>query len=171
MAAGAAKIASMPRLLKFIGFLAIFGVGALTPAQGPPKESPVSHHARGTFEVSIQPRPAPDIGGVACFSSDKTIHGDLEATSKGEMFTAGDPKAGNAGYVAIETVSGKLEGKSGTFILQHFATMDASGRNMIVKVSPGSGTGELKGISGTFTIIIEGGKHSYDFEYKLPNGE
>jgi hypothetical protein len=161
----------MPSLLKFISFLAMFSVGTLTLAQGPPKELSVFHHARGTFEVSIQPRPAPDIGGVACFSSDKTIHGDLEATSKGEMFSAGDPKAGNAGYVAIETVNGKLEGKSGSFVLQHFATMDASGRDMIVKVSPGSGTGELKGISGTFTIIIEGGKHSYDFEYKLANGE
>ena len=126
------------------------------------------HHARGTFDVKVQPLSAPDMEGVARFSINKTIHGDLEATTKGEMFTAGDPQAGSAGYVAIETVSGKLAGKSGSFVLQHFATMDASGPNMTVKVTPGSGTGELKGMSGTFTIVIADGKHSYDLEYELP---
>ena len=126
------------------------------------------HHARGTFEVKIQPLPAPDMEGVARFSIDKTLHGDLEATTKGEMFTAGNPQAGAAGYVAIETVSGTLAGKSGSFVLQHFATMSASGPDMMVKVTPGSGTGELKGISGTFTITIADGKHSYDLEYELP---
>ena len=124
--------------------------------------------ARGTFEVKVQPLSAPDMEGVARFSIDKTLHGDLEATTKGEMFTAGDPKAGAAGYVAIETVSGTLAGKSGSFVLQHFATMTASGPDMMVKITPGSGTGELKGISGTFTIIIADGKHSYDLEYELP---
>ncbi len=129
------------------------------------------HHARGTFEVKMQPITPPDVPGVARFSIDKTIHGDLEATTKGEMYTAGDPKAGTAGYVAIESVTGKLDNKTGGFVLQHFATMDSSGRDMIVKVVPGSGTGELKGISGTFTIIIADGKHSYDLEYQLaPQG-
>jgi hypothetical protein len=128
----------------------------------------MSHHARGTFEVKVQPLSPPDVPGVARFSIDKTIHGDLEATTKGEMYTAGDPKAGAAGYVAIESVTGKLDNKSGGFVLQHFATMDASGRNMTVKVVPGSGTGELNGISGTFTIIIAAGIHSYDLEYQLP---
>ena len=89
--------------------------------------------ARGTFDVKVQPLPAPDMEGVARFSINKTIHGDLEATTKGEMFTAGDPKAGAAGYAAIETVSGTLAGKSGSFVLQHFATMTASGRDMIVR--------------------------------------
>jgi hypothetical protein len=128
----------------------------------------MSHHARGTFEVKVQPLSPPDVPGVARFAIDKTIHGDLEATTKGEMYTAGDPKAGAAGYVAIESVTGKLDNKSGGFVLQHFATMDSSGPNMTVKVVPGSGTGELKGISGTFTIIIAAGIHSYDLEYQLP---
>lgn len=128
----------------------------------------MSHHARGTFDVKVQPLAPPDLPGVARFSIDKTIHGDLEATTKGEMYTAGDPKAGTAGYVAIESVTGKLDNKSGSFVLQHFATMDSSGPNMIVKVVPGSGTGELKGISGVFTIVIADGKHSYDLEYQLP---
>jgi hypothetical protein len=125
------------------------------------------HHAHGIFDVKVQPLAPPDIPGVTRYSVDKTIHGGLEATTQGEMLTAGDLKAGAAGYVAIETVTGKLDGKTGSFVLQHFATMDSSGRNMTVKIVPGSGTGELKGISGTFTIIIADGKHSYDLEYQL----
>ena len=160
----------MPRLRKRLNLVVIFASYTVAMAQNPaaPKENPMSHHARGTFEVKVQPLAPSDIPGVARFSIDKTIHGDLEATTKGEMLTAGDPKAGAAGYVAIETVTGKLDNKSGSFVLQHFATMDSSGRDMTVKVVPGSGTGELKGISGTFTIIIADGKHSYDLEYQLP---
>ena len=70
--------------------------------------------------------------------------------------------------MAIEVVTGTLAGKHGSFALQHSATMDHSGFKMSVTVVPGSGTGELKGITGTFTIHIENGQHSYDFEYMLP---
>jgi hypothetical protein len=129
----------------------------------------MAYHARGTFDVKIQPLSSPATEGVTRFSIDKAIHGDLEATTKGEMYSAGDPRAGAAGYVAIEAVTGRLTGKSGGFVLQHFATMDVRGREMTVKVAPGSGTGELTGITGTFNIIITDGKHSYDLDYELPN--
>jgi len=88
--------------------------------------------------------------------------------TKGEMFSAGDVKSGVAGYVAIEIVTGTLAGKHGSFALQHSATIDQSGPKMAVTVVPGSGTGDLKGISGTFAIQIANGQHSYDLEYKLP---
>lgn len=128
----------------------------------------MSGHARGTFTVTIRPLlPAP-ADGLARYSIDKEIHGDLEATTKGEMFSGGDPKQGAAGYVAIEVVTGTLQGKRGSFALQQFATMDSSGSKMTVIVVPGSGTGELKGISGTFTITIVDGRHYYDLEYSLP---
>ena len=125
-------------------------------------------HAHGTFTVNVQPiAPAP-ADGLARFSIDKQIHGDLEAATKGEMLSGGDPRQGAAGYVAMEMVSGTLNGKRGSFALQHFATMDPSGPKMNVVVVPGSGTGELKFIAGTFTIHIEKGQHSYDFDYVLP---
>lgn len=132
------------------------------------KETPVTHHARGTFTVNVQPLTPPPAEGLGRFSIDKQIHGDLEATTKGEMFTGGDVKQGAAGYVAIEVVTGTLAGKHGSFALQHLATMDQHGLKMTVNVVPGSGTGELKGIEGTFTIHIENGQHSYDLEYTLP---
>ena len=160
----------MLRLRNALGLAVILAGFVLASAQNPApsKEIPMSHHARGTFEVKMQPLAALEVPGVARFSIDKTIHGDLEATTKGEMYAGGDFKTGAAGYVAIESVTGKLDNKSGGFVLQHFATMDASGPSMIVKIVPGSGSGELKGITGTFTIIIAEGKHSYDLEYELP---
>lgn len=120
--------------------------------------------AHGTLEAEIKPLATPGIPGNTCFSINKIIHRDLDATTKGEMFSAGDHKSGAARYVAIEVVTGELAGRAGSFVLQHFATMDANGLNMNVKVTPGSGTSELKGIEGTFRIIISNGKHTYDFE-------
>lgn len=127
----------------------------------------MTHHAHGTFTVNLQPLTPSPAEGLSRFSIDKQIHGDLEATSKGEMFSGGDPKRGVAGYVAIEVVTGSLNGKHGSFALQHMASMDESGRKMSVMIVPGSGTGELKGISGTFDIQIANGQHSYDLEYRL----
>jgi len=126
------------------------------------------HHAHGTFTVDVHPLAPAPADGLSRYTINKVIRGDLEATTKGEMFGGGDPKQGAAGYVAIEMVTGTLNGRQGSFALQHFATMDASGPKMQVIVVPGSGTGELKGIAGTFTIRVENGQHFYDFEYTLP---
>ena len=76
---------------------------------------------------NVKPLTPPPAEGLGRFSIDKQIHGDLEATTKGEMFSGGDPKQGAAGYVAIEVVTGTLNGKHGSFALQHSATMDQSG--------------------------------------------
>jgi hypothetical protein len=126
------------------------------------------HHAHGTFTVKVQPLTPAPAEGLSRYSINKEIHGDLEARTVGEMYSGGDPKQGAAGYVAIEVVTGTLAGKHGSFALQHLGTMDKNGPRMTVVVVPGSGTGELKGIAGTFTIKIEAGAHSYDLEYTLP---
>lgn len=147
----------------------IFAVGMLPLTVGAQqKEIPVTNHAHGTFTVKVEALTPAPAEGLGRFSIDKQIHGDLEATTKGEMFSGGDPKAGAAGYVAIEVVTGTLAGKHGSFALQHTGTMDQDGPKMSVTVVPGSGTGELKGIAGTFSIVIAGGQHSYDLEYTLP---
>lgn len=78
------------------------------------------------------------------------------------------PVKGSAGYVAIEQVSGKLSGKRGSFVLQHFGTMDKGADRLILEVVPDSGTDDLEGLSGHMKIIIEEGKHFYEFEYQLP---
>ena len=106
---------------------------------------------------------------IGRFTIDKQYHGDLEATARGQMLSSGNPQSGSAGYVAIEVVSGKLNGKEGSFALQHSGTMHQGSQSLVVSVVPGSGTGALAGISGTLEIIIEGKKHSYVLTYSLPN--
>ncbi len=153
-------------MLRFTSAVLVLGISTSLFAQQ--KNITMTDHARGAFTVKIQPLTPPPAEGLSRFSIDKQIHGDLEAITKGEMFSGGDPKQGTAGYVAIEVVTGALKGKHGSFALQHMATMDGNGRKMSIVVVPGSGTGELKGISGTFDIQIANGQHSYDLEYTLP---
>jgi hypothetical protein len=125
-------------------------------------------HASGPFDVKVIPQ-APDEagGGLGRMLLDKQFHGDLEATSKGQMLAAGTAVEGSAGYVAMETVSGTLHGRRGTFVLQHSGTMNRGTPQLTITVVPDSGTGELAGLAGTMTIDIAGGKHSYGFEYTL----
>jgi hypothetical protein len=131
----------------------------------------MTHHATGTFEVKLvplEPSFKTDDNSLVRFSIDKQFHGELEATSKGEMLATGGPAKGSGGYVAIESVSGTLNGRTGTFILQHNGTMQNGGFQMNVIVVPGSGTAQLSGLSGSMAIIIKDGKHSYDLTYTLP---
>lgn len=126
--------------------------------------------ASGTFEVKLNPQPLHDGAAEATLgrlSIDKQFHGDLEATSKGEMLSAGTSVKGSAGYVAIEQVKGALHGRIGTFVLQHTGTMNRGAPQLSVTVVPDSGTGQLLGLAGKMTINIAEGKHSYDFEYTL----
>jgi hypothetical protein len=153
-------------MLRLSSAALLLGLAPLIFAQQ--KNTSMTNRAKGTFTVDVHPLTPAPAEGLSRFSIDKQIHGDLEATSKGEMFSGGDPKQGVAGYVAIEVVTGTLKGKKGSFALQHTATMDQNGPRMSVITVPGSGTGELKGIAGTFDIQIANGQHSYDFEYTLP---
>ena len=124
-------------------------------------------HATGPFEVKLAPQ-AQDPAGDASLGRmtiDKQFHGALEATSKGQMLTAGTSVKGSAGYVAIEKVSGILDGRNGSFVLQHSGTMNRGVPQLTITVVPDSGTEQLVGLSGTMNIIIADGKHSYDFAY------
>ncbi|HKD73837.1 MAG TPA: DUF3224 domain-containing protein, partial [Ktedonobacterales bacterium] len=118
--------------------------------------------ANGTFEVNLTPQADDGAEGTTLgrLTIDKQFHGDLEATSKGQMLTAGTAVAGSAGYVAVEQVSGTLHGRSGTFVLQHNATMTRGAPQLAITVVPDSGTDQLVGITGTMTIEIADGKHS-----------
>jgi hypothetical protein len=127
--------------------------------------------ATGDFEVKLSPQepgPRAEDAAVGRFLIDKQFHGDLEASSTGQMLTAGTAVKGSAGYVAIEKVVGRLDGREGAFVLQHTGTMNRGAPQLTIAVVPDSGTGALAGIAGTMTIIIAPGKHSYEFEYSLP---
>jgi len=123
--------------------------------------------ASGPFEVKLASLTAPD-ALPGRMSIDKQFHGDLEATSKGEMLMAAAAVKGSAGYVAIERVEGTLHGRAGSFLLQHNATMARGAGELNIIVIPDSGTGELSGLSGKMMInIAPDGAHMYEFEYEL----
>jgi hypothetical protein len=133
-------------------------------------ESPMKMiKATGPFDVKMSPASAAD-ATVGRFTLDKKYHGDLEAGAAGEMLTAMTAMKGSAGYVAIEKVTGRLAGRSGSFHLQHSGTMNRGAPNLALTVVPDSGTGELTGLSGTMTIqIAADGAHYYTFNYSLPD--
>lgn len=126
--------------------------------------------ATGVFDVKLNPQAAPDQAeGIALgrLSLEKQFHGDLEATSQGEMLTAATERSGSAAYVAIDRVTGTLDGRSGSFVLMHSGTRTRDGQQLTVTVAPGSGTGQLVGLAGQMAITIVDKKHLYDFEYTL----
>lgn len=132
----------------------------------------MSRTVRGPFEVKLTPQSDPEgVGapGIGRLALDKAFHGALEATSRGQMLSFRSPTVGSAGYVAIEQVVGSLEGRQGSFVLQHSGLMDRGAPSLTITVVPDSGTDALAGLTGSVAIeIAEGGAHSYVFEYSLP---
>jgi hypothetical protein len=135
------------------------------------ESSAMTQHATGTFDVKLVPLAADAHDGkspVARMSNDKVFLGDIEGTSQGQMLMIGTPVQGSAAYVSIEVISGKLQGRSGSFALQHNGIMTRGVGELAVTVVPDSGTGELAGLAGRFNIRIESGVHYYDLDYTLP---
>jgi hypothetical protein len=146
-------------------------VAGTTPSPAPTQGADMTSTARGTFDVQLQalePYNRDPDAKIARMAIDKRFHGDLEGTGKGEMISAGNPAQGSAGYVAIERVTATLHGRSGSFVLQHDATITHGTPYLHIVVVPGSGTGALAGIEGSMNIKIDAGNHSYAFDYRLP---
>ena len=124
-------------------------------------------NASGTFEVQMTPQDA--LTAVGRFALDKVFRGDLEAVSQGQMLSIMTKTAGSAGYVALEVVTGKLSGRSGTFALQHSGIMNRGASSLNLQIIPDSATLELTGLAGTMEINQSDGKHQYTLEYELPD--
>jgi hypothetical protein len=128
----------------------------------------VSEIALGTFDVKLQPGPSELDGAVSRFELSKTFRGDLEAVGAGVMLSCGDPQSGSAGYVAIETVRGRLSGREGGFALQQLGLVRAGSQTLYYEVVPGSGDGELQNITGTFHLTIDdNGTHRFELVYEF----
>ena len=127
--------------------------------------------AEGEFEVNLDPLDisVEGIDGISLgrMALAKRYQGDLEATGQGEMLTVRTAVEGSAGYVAIEQVKGRLNGRQGTFVLQHAGMMARGENRLVLEVVPDSGTGHLAGLTGSMEISMEGEQHYYTFEYRL----
>ncbi|MDN4057184.1 DUF3224 domain-containing protein [Massilia sp. YIM B02769] len=129
-------------------------------------------HAAGPFDVTVSPQGQPEVRDdvtTGRMAIDKRYHGALEGSGVGEMLSAMTTTEGSAGYVAIERVSGTLQGRTGSFVVQHSGTMARGQQALAISVVPDSGTGELAGIAGTMRIRIEERQHFYEFDYELPD--
>lgn len=127
--------------------------------------------ARGTFDVALVPQPPAgeiESAGPGRLTLDKRYAGDLQGTARGQMLAIRTATQGSAGYVAIETVTGTLEGRSGSFALQHSGTMDRGAASLSVTVIPDSATDGLTGLRGTLRIDVAEREHRYVFDYELP---
>src|SRR5476649_3073871 len=144
---------------------------ASTPATPATIKEAATMHATGSFDVKITPQvatPGFESAQLGRMTIDKQFHGDPDAASLGEMLSVRSETPGSAGYVALERVTGTLQGLKGSFVLQHSGTMNRGAPTLVLTVVPDSGTGELVGLSGSMAIIIDQGKHSYTMDYQLP---
>jgi hypothetical protein len=127
--------------------------------------------ATGTFTVTLTPtdthKPMSAPAQFGRMTLAKKFEGALNATSIGEMLSVRIAETASAGYVAIEQVTGTLEGKTGDFVLQHFGTMTQHNSMLNLQIIPDSGTGELAGIEGTMTIDMVEDQHAYELTYRL----
>jgi hypothetical protein len=130
----------------------------------------MANHSTGLFDVKMIPQSADVTAAgetIGRMVLDKQYHGSLDAIGKGQMLAMRTPALQSGGYVALELVAGKLDGRSGSFVLQHSGTMKRGTTQLVLGVVPDSGTGELVGLTGTMEIIVAEGKHNYRFEYSL----
>jgi hypothetical protein len=125
-------------------------------------------NAKGSFNVTITPQDSAPEAAVARMLLYKEFHGDLDAIAHGEMMAAHEPLTGAGVYVAIDRVTGTLDGRSGSFLIAHRGTRNADGQELSIVIVPGSGTGQLTGITGTIGIEIVGKEHFYSISYEMP---
>lgn len=124
--------------------------------------------AIGSFEIETAPGRAEFGGAVDRLDFTRLFHGELEAKGVGLILSAGDPQVGEAGYVAMELVQGRLGGSDGGFTLQQFGTMHDGTHTVHYEVVPGSGSGALAGISGTLNLTVEAdGTQRYELDYEV----
>lgn len=176
--AGAAQIrahhnATLPNLTSFgpvIQALPAARIHFETQTSAPAPQARQQARVEGAFDVKLQPQAPEDDrpGAPSRLLLDKQFHGALSAHSLGQMLAVRPPEPSSAGYVAMELVTGTLQGRSGSFALQHSGHRERGASRLQVSVVADSGTGELKGLSGEMDIIIEQGAHRYVFDYSLP---
>ena len=155
------------KLLLLLGVIVILAPYAISN-QKAQRKTRMTKRASGTFEVKTKPQDDKIAEGLGRMTIEKQLHGDFEGSSLGQMLTAMPSVEGSAVYVAVERMTGNLQGRQGSFMLHHTGIMNKGAQQLTITVVPDSGTDQLRGITGTMTIRIVDGKHLYNFDYSLP---
>ena len=99
----------------------------------------------------------------------KTLTGDIEGESHIEylMMYRGD---GTATFVGLERITGRLAGKSGSFVMQRSGVFEGGQAKESYSVVPGSATGALLGLTGEGSSSVgHGMEHPFVLQYDLPS--
>ena len=126
----------------------------------------ISARTHGEFDVDFEPLAADD-DVIGRMRVTKTFTGGLTGTGTAQMLSVGTAIEGSIGYVAIDLIDGTLDGRRGSFALQHSGLMRRGKSNLMVTVVPDSGTDDLLGLSGILAIENLGPSHKYVFDYVL----
>lgn len=97
----------------------------------------------------------------------KTFTGDLEGEGQVEylMMYRAD---GSAAFVGLERITGKIGGRSGSFVLQRTGKFENGQAVESYSVIPGSATGELAGLEGDgHSAVGHGMEHPFELNYEL----
>ncbi|MBN1879172.1 DUF3224 domain-containing protein [bacterium] len=129
-------------------------------------------HVKGEFKIKLTPLYATleeiDKQKYGRSKIDKQYSGDLTATGFGEMLTVRTSAPNSAGYVAVERIEGSIQGREGSFVVQHVGIFNRGVGTLHIDIVPDSGTGDFVSIAGKMSIRNEGERHYYDLEYSLP---
>lgn len=127
--------------------------------------------AVGTFDTTSRPEPpfAAESGVLlGRMQIDKVFQGQLEGTGAVQMMYVRTPVEASAGYVAVERITGSLDGRQGSFVVLHVGVARSGDSSLEVSIVPDSGTNQLAGITGSMAISEVAGEHRYTLDYQLP---
>jgi len=126
--------------------------------------------ATGTFTIeSWEATPYDEAEGATLSRTRVTMvfSGEIEGTSTAELLMA-QAQDGSAAYVGFERIVGRVNGRVGSFVLHHSATMTKDAQSASWTVVPDSGTGELRTLRGSAVITNEpDGGHTFTLEYAV----
>ncbi|WP_313022809.1 DUF3224 domain-containing protein [Mobilicoccus sp.] len=137
----------------------------------------MTHRTQATFEVvdwQDQPVESTVTTGtpIGLALMRKEFHGDIEGWSQTHFLAAYDPTTNTGTYLAIESFTGSVDGRAGTLAIAHSATTrpERGREHELVVIVPGSGTGDLAGLTGTGAVVIDDdGTHHLHLEYAGPD--
>ncbi len=97
-----------------------------------------------------------------------TYRGDIEGESTLDYLMVYRDD-GSGSFVGLERIIGSVNGRSGSFVLQHIGTFDKTDVNGTVTVVPRSGTGELINLRGEGSLSLSGHAEWYplNFTYRF----
>lgn len=121
--------------------------------------------ATGEFTIELS-KGDPLLDGTARMDGTKVWTGQVAGSSKLVMLSAGDPRAGAAGYVGLETFEGTIDGRAGTICFLQRGIASGGGQDLDYRVVPGTGTDELEGLTGTVELTIDDTGHHVRLRYQ-----